>query len=180
MKKVTTFIWKLIVKIAHGILSVIYGIIHKELTDEAFEAWLQFIKFGMVGVFNTVLNYVLTMCFYSLFSRHLQDTLSMQIAQTLGFIITVFTSFLLNNNLVFKKKEGQYRNPWLTLLKTYIAYSVTGLFLNNVLIYVEMSVFGVPAAVAPIMNIVVDVPVNFFLNKLWAYRTKPASGEKTV
>lgn len=178
MKKVTRFIWKLIVKIAHGILSALYGIAHKELTDETFEAWLQFIKFGMVGVFNTVLNYVLTMSFYSLLSRRLQDTLSMQIAQTTGFIITVFTSFLLNNNLVFKKQDGQYRNPWLTLLKTYIAYSVTGLFLNNVLIYVEMSVLGLPAAVAPILNIVVDVPVNFFLNKLWAYKTKPVSGER--
>ena len=58
MKRIGGFFWKLIVKIAHAILTGLYKIIKKDLTDEAFASWLQFIKFGMVGLMNTLLNYI--------------------------------------------------------------------------------------------------------------------------
>ena len=177
MKKIGSFFWNIIVAIAHGILSAAYKLAGRELTEEGFNSWLQFIKFGMVGLMNTILNYVITELGYRLLVRSISSTLAMQIAQTAGFVITVFISYLINNALVFTKEEGQRRNPWLTLLKTYIAYSVTGLLLNNVLIYLEMELLHMSPWIAPLLNLVVDVPINFFLNKKWAYKTK--SEEKT-
>lgn len=173
MKSFGMFCWNIIVAIAHAVLKVLYGIVGKELTDEAFEGWLQFIKFGLVGVLNTVFNYIITEGGYFMLKGVIgNDALALQISQTVGFIITVFISFLINNALVFKKEEGKTRNPWKTLLKTYIAYSVTGVFLNNVLIYVEMNMLHMSPLIAPIINLIVDVPINFFLNKLWAYKTE--------
>lgn len=173
MKKIGLFLWNIIVVIARAVLSVLYKVIGKELTEEAFEAWMQFVKFGLVGVLNTVLNYMITEGgYYALRGLVGNEALTLQITQTAGFIITVFISFLINNALVFKKEEGKTRNPWKTLLKTYIAYSVTGLFLNNVLIYIEINIFHLSALIAPIINLLVDVPINFFLNKLWAYKTE--------
>lgn len=173
MKKCGLFLWNLILVIARGVLSFIYRIFHRELTEEAFAGWIQFIKFGMVGVLNTVLNYLITEAGYFLMRRSIgDDSLALQISQTIGFVITVFISFLLNNALVFTKEEGQERNPLLTLLKTYIAYSFTGIFLNNVLVYLEINIVHMSALVAPLVNIIVDVPINFFMNKLWAYKTK--------
>jgi putative flippase GtrA len=32
--------------------------------------------------------------------------------------------------------------------------------------------FGVSKLIAPILNLLVSVPVNFLLNKFWAFRTK--------
>ena len=179
MKRIGGFFWKLIVKIAHAILTVLYKIIKKDLTDEAFASWLQFIKFGMVGLMNTLLNYVITEFGYFLLHDHMKDTLALQISQTTGFMITVLISFLINNALVFTKKPGEKRNPWMTLLKTYIAYSVTGIFLNNILVYLEMEYLHISPVIAPIINLVVDVPVNFFLNKLWAYKTEPENVEES-
>lgn len=173
MKKICGFFWSLILSIATKILNIIYGIIHKELTDEIFEGWVQFIKFGMIGALNTVLNYIITEVGYYLLKEKVGDnSLALQISQTIGFIITVFISFLLNNSFVFRKEEGQQRNPLITLIKTYIAYSFTGVFLNNVLVYIEINMIHMSALIAPVINLVVDVPINFFMNKLWAYKVK--------
>ena len=173
MKNIGLFLWNIILVIARAVLSFIYKIIHKELTDDAFESWVQFIKFGMIGLLNTVLNYIITEVGYFLLRGPVHnDTVSLQISQTIGFIITVFISFMLNSTFVFKEDEGKTRNPWLTLLKTYVAYSVTGIFLNNILIYIEIKILNMSALIAPIINVIIDVPVNFFINKLWAYKTK--------
>lgn len=173
MKRLGILVWNIIILIARTILDFMYRLFNKELTDEAFKSWEQFIKFGMVGALNTVLNYIITETGYFFLRSPLRDeTLALQISQTAAFVITVFISFLINNTMVFTKKEGETRNPWLTLLKTYVAYSVTGIFLNNLLVYIEMNIIHVSALIAPIINLIVDVPINFFLNKLWAYKTK--------
>lgn len=171
MRTIAGCIWNVILLIAHTILDVIYKLLHRELTDEAFLSWVQFIKFGMVGFMNTILNYLITEGGYYLLRNFINGTLALQISQTLGFVITVFISFLINNVFVFTKGENESRNPWLTLIKTYIAYSVTGVFLNNILVYVEMNILHMSAVIAPLINLIVDVPINFFLNKLWAYKT---------
>ena len=173
MSKVGAFFWNIIIAIAHAVLSVLYKIIGKELTDESFDKWLQFIKFGMVGALNTVLSYIITEAgYFFLISIINNNSLSLQISQTVAFIITVFISFLLNNAFVFTKGEGEKRNPLKTLLKTYVAYSVTGIFLNNILVYIELNLLHISPIIAPLINLVVDVPINFFMNKLWAYKTE--------
>ena len=173
MKSIGVFLWNIIETIAHAVLSVIYKIFRRELSDEEFGKWLQFIKFGMVGVLNTILSYIITEVGYFCLKKAINsDALAMQISQTAAFIITVFISFLLNNAFVFTKGEGEKRNPLKTLLKTYVAYSVTGIFLNNILIYFELNMLHISPLIAPIINLLVDVPVNFFMNKLWAYKTE--------
>ncbi len=173
LNSVGMFLWNIIVKVAHGVLVILYRIIGRELTDEAFEGWLQFVKFGMVGFMNTIISYLITEGgYYALRTLVHNGTFALQISQTVAFVITVFISYLINNSLVFRKEEGQTRNPWKTLMRTYIAYSFTGIFLNNVLLYVEVSLLHMSPIIAPIVNIVVDVPVNFFMNKLWAYKTE--------
>lgn len=173
MKSLGMILWNIIAAIAHAVLTVLYKIMGKELTDENFESWLQFVKFGLVGALNTVLSYIITEVGYYLLRIPLDnETLALQISQTVAFIITVFISFLINSALVFKKEEGQTRNPWKTLVKTYIAYSFTGIFLNNVLLYVEVSLLHISPLIAPLLNLIVDVPINFFMNKLWAYKTE--------
>ncbi len=173
IKAIGMLLWNIIVTIAHAVLTVLYKIIGKELTDEAFDGWIQFVKFGMVGVLNTVLSYLITEGGYFALRKPLgSETLALQISQTAAFIITVFISYLINSTLVFKKEEGKERNPWKTLIKTYIAYSFTGILLNNVLIYIEVELLHFSPLIAPLLNLIIDVPVNFFMNKLWAYRTE--------
>ena len=126
---------------------------------------IQFIKFGTVGAINTVLSYAITNGAYYLL--HLHE----QISNIIAFVITVFISFMLNGRFVFTENKEE-RNFWKSLLKVYASYSITGVFLTAILLYIEEEIIGIPHYIATLMNLVVTVPINFILNKFWAYKEK--------
>ena len=164
------------------------------------EAFIQFIKFCMVGVCNTLVSYVVnTITIYTM-SHMMNFTETDKIVyfsgNILSFIISVFTAFLLSNRFVFKEdKNGEKRVWWKTLVKTYMSYGVTGLILCNIMSFVWIDVIHIgnylgwlvdllgsmglvigAAALgtymAPLFNMVFSIPINFVLNKFWAYRQK--------
>lgn len=126
---------------------------------------IQFLKFGIVGVINTVLSYIITNGCYYIFHLHAQ------VSNFIAFAITVFISFNLNGKFVFNE-NNEKRSFWKSLLKVYASYSITGLFLTAILLYIEEQVFGIPHYIATLMNLVITIPVNFILNKCWAYKSK--------
>ena len=130
---------------------------------------IQFIKFGIIGALNTVISYLITNgCYYGLGWHE-------QISNIIAFIITVFISFMLNGQFVFNSEEK--RCFWKSLFKVYAAYSTTGLFLTAILLYIEEKIFGIPHYMATLMNLVVTVPINFILNKFWAYNDRKTKEE---
>lgn len=129
---------------------------------------IQFIKFGTVGAINTVLSYAITNGAYYLL--HLHE----QISNIIAFVITVFISFMLNGRFVFTENKEE-RNFWKSLLKVYASYSITGVFLTAILLYIEEELLGIPHYIATLMNLVVTIPLNFILNKFWAYKEKGKS-----
>ncbi|MBE5924477.1 MAG: GtrA family protein [Lachnospiraceae bacterium] len=135
------------------------------------DTFRQFLKFGMVGVTNTIVSYLLNMltlfCFQyaGLFKRF--DYL---FAQFIAFVLSVAWSFFWNNKFVFKERDEEKRVWWKTLIKTYIAYSFTGIFLNSILLWIWVEVFQISKIVAPLLNIAFNVPINFLLNKYWAFK----------
>lgn len=134
---------------------------------EAFPAVLQFIKFGMVGAVNTVLSYLITNGCYYLLRLH------EQLSNLISFLITVLISYLLNSRFVFREKE-ENKQPWyLALAKVYASYAFTELVLMGILLFVQERVLGIPHYIATLVNLCVTVPLNFVLNKFWAYRKKP-------
>lgn len=126
----------------------------------------QFLKFGIIGFINTVISYLITNGGYYILGLH------EQLANIMAFIITVFISFILNGKFVFN--EGTEKNSFLkSLIRVYAAYSITGLFLTAILLYIEEQLCGIPHYIATLMNLIITVPVNFLLNKFWAYKNKP-------
>jgi len=132
------------------------------------KAIIQFIKFGTVGAINTVLSYAITNGAYYLL--HLHE----QISNIIAFVITVFISFMLNGRFVFTENKEE-RNFWKSLLKVYASYSITGVFLTAILLYIEEELLGIPHYIATLMNLLVTIPLNFILNKFWAYKEKGKS-----
>ena len=155
----------------------------------------QFIKFGLVGVSNTLVNYIVYIIFVALGAHYV-------VANTLGFIISVLNAYFWGSRFVFKEdKAKEKRVWWKVLLKTYAAYFF-GFLLNTVLLWLWITVLNVgqyfgfvgdilnwvtglfgsqpgvytpeklSQIVAPIINIFVTVPINFVINKFWAYREK--------
>lgn len=126
---------------------------------------IQFIKFGIVGGLNTLLTYLIYYVGISLGLHYI-------ISNAVAFVITVFISFLLNSNFVFRgeKRSGL---EWLkALLKVYASYAGTSLVLSSVLLWVWVDCIGISEKIAPFINLVFTVPINFLLNKYWAYRDK--------
>ncbi len=125
----------------------------------------QFVKFGLVGVSNTVLSYF-TYAIVCMLGG------SFHLGNILGFIVSVTNSFYWNNKYVFKAKENEKRIWWKALIKTYISYSFSGLILTEILLILWIRVLGISQYIAPILNLFITVPLNFFLNKMWAFKSE--------
>ena len=123
---------------------------------------IQFFKFGMVGVSNTLISYIVYVIGINLGLHYL-------VASVLGFVISVINAFYWNNRYVFKDKEGK-RSLWRAFVKTFLSYAGTGLILNNLLLIVEVDLLQWPEWIGPLVNLVITIPLNFLLNKLWAFR----------
>lgn len=156
----------------HCLRFIACRIFHLKITDENWEKFLQFVKFGIVGLSNTVISYVIYVISLLLFQRGgLFPSVDYLIAQVIAFVLSVLWSFYWNRKYVFEADND--RVPWpQALLKTYISYAFTGLFLNSVLSVLWVQWVGIPKLFAPIINLLVSVPINFVLNKFWAFRSK--------
>lgn len=142
---------------------------HLNLSDKFLLSLIQFIKFGIIGVSNTLVSYLINLgVLWAMAPLHLSwDYIAGNIV---AFLLSVLWSFYWNNKYVFSLKEGQMRNTARALLKTYVAYSVTGVFINNILSFFWINLLHISKAIAPLLNIVIDVPLNFLINKLWAFK----------
>ena len=52
------------------------------------------------------------------------------------------------------------------------SYAFTELILMGVLLFIEERLFGIPHYIATFVNLIITVPLNFLLNKFWAYRKR--------
>ena len=148
-----------------------FKVFHVELADKTAESLVQFIKFGMIGVTNTVISYVLNV-FVLLALKPLNVSWDFIVGNMVAFILSVLWSFYWNNRFVFTVQEGQHRSIWRSLLKTYVAYGFTGIILNNILSWLWINVLDISKFIAPLINLIISVPVNFIINKMWAFKTE--------
>ncbi len=171
MQKVGQWMWNLIETIAYFCLNLFFRLLGKELTEETFAAFMQFVKFGIVGLSNTVISYVIYVLSLMIFRKYLDiPKIDYFLAQIIAFVLSVLWSFYWNNRMVFRLEEGEERSWWKALIKTYISYSFTGLFLNSLLLYLWVDLLHISAFIAPIINLLVSVPINFIINKFWAFK----------
>lgn len=143
----------------------------KLLENERIKPYVQFIKFGLVGMSNTAVFYFLYTVIVFLL-RGLAWKQDYILANVVAFTISIFWSFYWNNRFVFKKAENSRRNVWKALGKCFLSYGFTGYILENLLSFLWIEKLGISKYIAPLLNLVFTVPVNFLLNKLWAFRDK--------
>ena len=139
------------------------------LKEKGFQDLLvQFVKFGIVGVSNTLISLaVYYLCFNVLHMHY-------QLANLLGFLISVTNAYYWNSRYVFKMGERRaFREHLKTYLRTVTAYGGTYL-LSVPLLWLWVDVLGIPENAAPLLNLCVTIPLNFLINKFWTFRKKPA------
>ena len=133
------------------------------------ENFIQLIKFSLVGASSAAVSFGVYSALVYLGAHYI-------VANFFAFVISVLNSFLWNSLFVFKKSEGETRSKRLTLAKTFVAYGVTGLLLASALLFLFISVCGLSKYISQALCILINIPLNFALNKFWAYKTSKADG----
>jgi len=123
---------------------------------------IQFIKFGLVGVSNTVVS----MAIYYLF-LWIDESLYM-VGSILGTVLSILNAFIWNDLFVFTGNPKDFKSVMYRLGKTYISYGGTSL-LSNVLLWLEVTLLNVSKVYAPIVNLLITIPLNYLINKLWTF-----------
>lgn len=149
----------------------------------------QFIKFGLVGVSNTLISEAIYVVLVLLECNYL-------IASFVGFVISVLNAYYWSNKYVFKEEEGKEKRIWWkVLLKTYVAYS-GGFVVNLLLLILWIDILHIGNYMMPLqtflrhfglgniqadvlgslvaegINLILIIPINFLVNKYWAYRQR--------
>ena len=170
MKNVGSRVWILI---DNSLRWITFKILKRNLSDKTWEGLMQFLKFGIVGLSNTVIGYLIYAVSLKIlrFGKWFPKT-DIFVAQLIMFFLSVLWSFYWNDKAVFKPGEGEKRNIFAALVKTYISYAFTSLFLSELLLYVWVDRLNVSEYIAPIFNLIITVPLNFFMQKLWAFRRR--------
>lgn len=122
----------------------------------------QIVKFGLVGVLN---NIICLLVYYIVVAINAKLYL---LGNALGFIISTLNAYFLNSRFVFRTAT-QKEIPKGSLVKTYLTYMLS-LCISTSLLFLLVDIIGIHENIAPIISLIVTVPLNFVLNKLWIYK----------
>ena len=114
------------------------------------------IRFGMVGVFATLLHYSI----YGVLKRYM----NVNIAYTIGYFLSFICNFFLSSYFTFKSEASVKRGIG------FIGAHLNNYFLHMILLNLFLFL-GVSESLAPIPVYMIAVPVNFILVR-WVFKHK--------
>ena len=115
---------------------------------------IQILKFGLVGLGSTFLNY----CVYSIVY---QLTLRINLASFLGYFSGLFTTFYFSNNWTFTK--SRYKKLSYTLFLFFLIYFMGGLEMTLIINIVDKLILN--HRIAWICGVFVAAVNNYFFSK---------------
>ena len=131
---------------------------------------VQVALFALVGFSSALVNLgVYNLILWGLRSLGVFSGFDFLLAQFFGFVISVAWAFFFNRRYVFRAPGAPWKE---SLIKVYIAYSLTGIGLSSLLSLLWVYVFDIPKEVLSILNDCLCFPVNFLLNKYWSFRKR--------
>lgn len=138
--------------------------VNKDLKEKKiYSTLIQFIKFGIVGISNTLISY----CTYAVL---VWLGVNFLLSNLIGFVVSVLNSFYWNSRYVFDLNNADTKQKLKVLIKTFISYAGTGLVLSSAMLILWIDIVHLSKYIAPIINLIITVPVNFVVNKVWAFK----------
>lgn len=128
------------------------------------DLFFQGIKFGLVGILNNIIS--LGIYYLVIF----WDQGLYLFGNIFGFLVSTFSSYLLNSRFVFQVKESK-KLEQRSLVKTYVTY-LCSLGISTLLIYFFVDIWKLSPQKAPLFSLVVTVPFNFLMSRFWVYSHK--------
>lgn len=131
--------------------------------------FIQFVKFGLVGVSNTTLTFIVYTLLLKAFGVWYLG------ASAIGFAVGATNGFLLNRRWTFREHVGDNLTP--------VRWAVVqgcGLGINEGLLYLLVHDGRLDKLLAQALATVVVTVTTFFANRAWTFRMQPTvPGEMT-
>jgi putative flippase GtrA len=157
-------IWNFMEGLAHKIIFALAGVVGIEIQEEKWQAFMQFVKFGMVGLANTAITIIVYDIFVAIGVHY-------QVSYFIGYMAGIVNAFYWNNKYVFKEQEGEERSIIKAFIKCVMSYA-GGYACSTALLFLWVSILGLPKYLSPLISLVVTIPLNFVLNKMWAFKAE--------
>ena len=119
---------------------------------------IRFIKFGMVGVLNTLVNWVIFFILNALGMYYI-------LANIIAYILGTVNSYLWNTLWVFKYKDKASTE---TTIK-FIILNLIGLGLNTGILYVLVDLCNLNKFIGLVTTTAIVMIINYIVNKLWVF-----------
>ncbi|WP_225362938.1 GtrA family protein [Apilactobacillus quenuiae] len=119
--------------------------------------WIkQFLKFGITGLINTILTYII----YTLLWQMTSPT----IAIAFGYGITSIIGITVNKQWVFKSKNDLSKLAF----RYYTTYLLTWL-LSVMITHLISHQSTINGQIIPLIALIITIPINFCLSKYWVF-----------
>ena len=119
---------------------------------------IRFIKFGMVGVINTLVNWIIFFILNALDMYYI-------LANIIAYILGTVNSYLWNTLWVFKYKDKASTE---TTIK-FIILNLIGLGLNTGILYVLVDLCNLNKFIGLVITTAIVMIINYIVNKLWVF-----------
>lgn len=116
----------------------------------------EFIRFGIVGVINTVLSLIV-------YNILLWFDVNFLIANAFGYAIGILNGYILSSKIVFKK------NMRLENGSKFILTYISSFAIGSVILYLLVEIFNIDKRIAPLVVSAFNVIYNYFINKIWTF-----------
>ena len=118
----------------------------------------EFILFALVGVSNTVINFIV-------YTILVYFSMPYLIANVIGYGVGMINSFLLNKYFVFQKKEGDS-----SVFIKFVFVNLITVTVHSILLYVLVSIFGWHKIYSQAFVTIITLVLNYLGNKLWTFK----------
>ncbi len=120
---------------------------------------VKLVRYFIVGVIGTGIHFGVLIMLVELFGVEAVT------ASTIGFIVTLIVSYVLNHRWTFRSDRRH-----LSAMPRYTLVSVSGLLLNSAIMYVTVHVLEWWYILGQCMVVVVVPLTNFLFNYHWSFR----------
>ena len=113
----------------------------------------KFVKFGLVGVLNTLINWII---------------FALLVANVIAYVIATANSYIWNSKWVFKYNG---KNKKETTAK-FVILNLIGLGLNTGILYLLVDMLGFNKLIALVITTGIVMIINYIVNKIWVFKEK--------
>lgn len=144
------------------------------MKNEGSKGLIQFVKFGLVGVLNTAVDWIV---YFLLVNFVFLEVSQKPVAKLISFVVAVVNSYTWNTIWTFREeykktiggKAGVTKKRGLVFIR-FLVVSLIGWGVNYIAFKFTISKITRPDVIALIVASGAAVIWNFFANKFWTYK----------